>query len=52
VEHADDLILMPERASGLQKQLDALASFCERRQLTVDLSETKMVVFETRQSDV
>ncbi len=46
--YADDLILMSERASGLQKQLDALASFCEQRQLTVNLSKTKVVVFETR----
>ena len=43
---------MSESASGLQKQLDALASFCEQRQLTVNLSKTKVVVFETRQSDV
>ncbi len=33
--YADDLILMSESASGLQKQLDALASFCEQRQLTI-----------------
>ncbi len=39
-------------ASGLQKQLDALASFCEQRQLTVNLSKSKVVVFEARQSDV
>jgi len=50
--YADDLILMSESASGLQKQLDALASFCEQRQLTVNLSKTKVVVFETQQSDV
>ena len=50
--YADDLILMSESASGLQKQLDALASFCEQRQLTVNLSKTKVVVFEARQSDV
>ena len=50
--YADDLILMSESASGLQKQLDALASFCEQRQLTVNLSKTKVVVFATRQSDV
>ncbi|DBB08090.1 TPA: hypothetical protein ACH3X3_008289 [Trebouxia sp. C0006] len=49
--YADDLILMSEHASGLQRQLDALASFCEQRQLTVNLSKTK-VVFETCQSDV
>ena len=50
--YADNLILMSESASGLQKQLDALAGFCEQRQLTVNLSKTKVVVFETRQSDV
>ncbi len=52
--YADDLILMSESASGLQKQLDALASFYEQRQLTVNLSKTKVVVFEARvrQSDV
>ena len=31
--YADDLILMSENASGLQKQLDALASFFEQRLL-------------------
>ncbi len=50
--YADDLILMSESAAGLQKQLDALASFCEERQLTVNLSKTKVVVFEHRRSDV
>ncbi len=47
-----DLILMSESASGLQKQLVALASFCEQHQVTVNLSKIKVVVFETRQSDV
>ena len=42
--YADDLILMSESASGLQEQLDALASFCEQRQLAVNLSKTKVVV--------
>ena len=44
--YADDLILMSESASGLQKQLDALASFCEQRQFAVNLSKTKVVVFQ------
>ena len=47
--YADDLILMSASASGLQKQLDALASFCEQRPLTVNLSKTK-VVFEKQRS--
>ena len=50
--YADDLFLMSESAAGLQEQLDALASFCEGHQLTVNLSKTKVVVFEHRQSDL
>ncbi|KAL3134763.1 hypothetical protein ABBQ32_14214 [Trebouxia sp. C0010 RCD-2024] len=50
--YADDLILMSESAAGLQRQLNALASFCEERQLTVNLSKTKVVVFEPRHSEM
>ena len=50
--YADDLILMSTTAAGLQTQLNALASFCDQRQLTVNLSKTKVVVFEPRRSDV
>ena len=42
---------MSTTEAGLQKQLDALSSFCAERQLTVNLSKTKIVVFETRRSD-
>ena len=40
--YADELILMFTSAARVLKQLDALASFCEQRQLTVDLSKTKV----------
>ncbi|DBA90546.1 TPA: hypothetical protein ACH3X1_016761 [Trebouxia sp. C0004] len=40
--YADDLILMSTSPVGLQRQLDALASFCEQRQLTVNLSKQKL----------
>ena len=50
--YADDLVLMSTSAAGLQKQLDALASFSDQRQLTVNLSKTKVVVFEARHSHV
>ncbi len=49
--YADDLILMSTTASGLQKQLDVLASFCETHQLTVNLTKTKVVIFEPRRTD-
>ena len=51
--YADDLILMSESAAGLQKQLNALASFCQsQRQLTVNLSKTKVVIFEAQHGTV
>ena len=50
--YADDLILMFESAAELQKQLDALASFCEQHQFPLNLSKTKVVVFEARRSNV
>ena len=49
--YADDLILMSTTAAGLQKQLDVLALFCEIRQLTVNLTKTKVVIFEPRRTD-
>ena len=42
--YADDLILMSTSPEGLQRQLDALASFCDQRQLAVNLSKTKVVI--------
>ena len=42
----NDLIFMSTSLEGLQKQLDALAAFCEQRQLTVNLSKTKAVIFK------
>ena len=39
--YANVLILMSESAAGLHKQLDALASFCEKSQLAVNLSNDK-----------
>lgn len=48
--YADDLILISTTAKGLQRQLDALASFCQARQLDVNHSKTKVVIFERRRS--
>ena len=42
---ADDLILVSESASGLQKQLNALHEFCKRNRMIVNESKTKFVVF-------
>ena len=39
--YANDLILMSESAAEGQRQLDALARYCEERQLKVNLSKTR-----------
>ena len=49
--YANDLVLMSTTPEGLQQQLDALASFCEQRQLTVNFSKAKVVIFEALKSD-
>lgn len=43
--YADDLVLMSRTKEGLQQQLDALASFCQYRDMEVNLSKTEIVVF-------
>jgi len=44
--YADDLALMSETPQGLQKQIDALSEFCVERQLVINVSKTKVMVFE------
>ena len=41
--YAHDLTVMSTTAAGLQRQLDASQLFCEQRQLSVNLAETKVV---------
>ena len=48
--YAEDLLLMFTSPEGFQRQSDALASFCEQRQLTLNLSKAKVVIF-ARKSD-
>ena len=43
--YADDLTLLSTTPEGLQRQLDALHSFCEAAQLDVNLTKTEIVVF-------
>ncbi len=50
--YADDLVLMSTTAARLQKQLDALASFCGQHQLTVNLSKTETAIVDARHSHV
>ncbi len=39
---------MSETPQGLHKQIDALSEFCVERQLVINVSKTKVVVFEKR----
>jgi hypothetical protein len=44
--YVDDLALMSETPQGLQKQIDALSKFYVERQLVINVSKTKVLVFE------
>jgi hypothetical protein len=41
----DDVVLLASSLRGLQRQLDALALFCDLRQLTINLGKTKVMIF-------
>jgi hypothetical protein len=46
--YANDLALMSETPQGLHKQIDVMSEFCVERQLVINVSKTKVVVFEKR----
>ena len=46
--YADDLTIMSTTPAGLQRHINALQLFCEQRQLTVNLTKTKVVTFGSR----
>jgi len=48
--YVDDLALMSKTPQGLQKQIDVLFEFCVGRQLVINVSKTKVVVFEKRRN--
>jgi len=48
----DDLILLAFTPEGLQRQIYALASFCDLRQLTVNLGKTKVLIFNASKSSL
>ena len=47
---ADDLVLLSPTKQGLQQHLDLLHRFCQTWALTVNLSKTKIMVFQKRTS--
>ncbi len=48
--YADDLALMSETPQRLHKQIDVMSKFRVERQLVINVSKTKVVVFEKRRS--
>ena len=48
---ADDIAMFAYSAKGLQAQLSILQQFCKDRGLDVNVSKTKIVVFEARKTD-
>lgn len=47
---ADDIALLSYSPAGLQNQLSILAKFCADRGLKVNVSKTKIIVFEAKQT--
>jgi hypothetical protein len=44
---ADDLILLPLDAVSLQKELDCLHDFANKLELSIDIDNTKIIVFKS-----
>ena len=43
--YADDLVLMSQIKEGLQKCLDRLYEYCQKRKLVVNTDKTKIMIF-------
>ena len=43
--YADDIVLLSDSADGLQKLLNSLLQFCQRRNLKVNVAKTKVIIF-------
>ena len=47
--YADDLLILSQSSTGLQKALGKLAEYCKKWQLKVNINKTKSMVFNSRQ---
>ena len=45
IMYADDIALIAETSSGLQRKLKALESFCQKWGMEVNLVKTKVIIF-------
>ena len=48
--YADNIVLLSETSSSLQKWLDRLQEYCDKWRLTVNIKKTKTVAVEKRQT--
>ena len=46
--YADDLVIVSQSASGLQKSLDRVNQYCLKWKLTVNINKTKVLIFNPR----
>ena len=49
---ADDLVLLSDSASGLQRQLDGLLEFCSKYQMIVNELKTKVMIYGKPTEDI
>jgi hypothetical protein len=49
---ADDVVLLASFLEGLERHLEALALFCDLRQLMVNLGKTKVIIFNGSKKSV
>jgi len=49
---ADDVVLLASFPEGLERHLEALALFCDLRQLMVNLGKTKVIIFNGSKKSV
>lgn len=49
--YADDLVILSESADGLQNSLNALGGYCDKWGLTVNMTKTKVIVFNPKRKE-
>ena len=48
--YADDIVLISDSLTGLQRHLNALKVFCTDKGLSINMDKTKVIMFSTTQA--
>ena len=48
--YADDLVILSESATGLQKSIDSLNDYCDKWGLTINSSKTKTIILNPKRN--